>query len=200
MRTWILAAIVSSFGMGLIGCSDESSSAPSAPANAAVQTPAPLPSAPPPPPPPPPSPADDSSHKPAADPVIQDQAKTVASPLEQGTDAKSPASFLAPTNTNSQEIKLSAGVALPQTGPEGALMSFSVDYELPSASSNVSYVWVIERTQGKAAKIPAQIDKIQGNLMTFIPGWRANQGPFQTHLEDKNGKAVSASVELVGQE
>jgi hypothetical protein len=116
---------------------------------------------------------------------------------------QTPAGFNNPFTTSkggAEEIKLSAGVALPQTGPEGILMSFSVDYESPRAPGNAAYVWVIERTKGKPAKVPARLTKSQGNLMAMIPGWRPNQGPFQAHLEDKAGKRISASVELVGQE
>jgi hypothetical protein len=102
--------------------------------------------------------------------------------------------------TPQQKIKLSTGVALPQTGPEGTLMSFSVDYEFTQDAPNATpYYWIIERTQGDSAKIPVPLTKKQGNLLTLIPQWRSNEGPFQAHLEDQNGDRVSDSVELVGQ-
>jgi hypothetical protein len=110
----------------------------------------------------------------------------------QDTSAKNSTSGLQP-------IKLSAGVALPQTGPEGILMSFSVDYELQGAPGTTPYVWVIDRGQGVSAKRPVRLTKKQGNLIILIPGWRPTDGPFQTHLEDKTGKQLSASVELLGQ-
>jgi hypothetical protein len=102
--------------------------------------------------------------------------------------------------SDSPTIKLSAGVALPQTGPNGILMSFSVDYEAAGTPANASAVWVIERTTGKPAKIPVRLANPQGNLVTLIQGWRPETGPFQGHLEDKKGKRLSASVELLGQE
>lgn len=252
MRFWILAAVLSLWGMGLAGCSDDSASAPPAPANETVQKPTPPPAPPAPPPPPPeqtasPPPAQPGLtigkpkaeeqkstnpsaqqglmiEKPKAEGAAANQNASQKSglpfgqfkpvPKENNSAPSSPLQVVppnrqAPAGSNNmlttspngvEEIKLSAGVSLPQTGPEGILMSFSVDYELPGAPSNAAYVWVIERTQGKPAKVPARLTKSQGNLMAMIPGWRPNQGPFHAHLEDKSGKHVSASVELVGQE
>lgn len=54
-------------------------------------------------------------------------------------DAVSPA-------TSAQTVKLSAGVALPQSLPDGTVMTFSVDYrfraEAPDAAAQ--YVWIIQ--------------------------------------------------------
>ena len=50
--------------------------------------------------------------------------------------------------TNQTSIQLSAGVALPQTGPDGTLMSFSVDYEFAQGEpSTDGDFWVIERAR-----------------------------------------------------
>lgn len=106
-----------------------------------------------------------------------------------------------PESSEKEQIRLSAGVALPQTGPEGMLMSFSVDYELkfhPGTAPN-KYVWVIERTRGDPAKIPVHLSEQQGNLINLIQGWRVADGPFQTHIEDNKGNRLSPTVELLGQ-
>jgi hypothetical protein len=104
------------------------------------------------------------------------------------------------TPASGKKIKLSAGVALPQSMPAGAAMSFSVDYRftegLPAATP---YVWVIERSWGEPAKVPVTLDDREGNLMTFVPQWRPNDGPFQAHLEDNQGRPLSDTVELAGQ-
>ena len=95
-----------------------------------------------------------------------------------------------------QPIRLSAGVALPQTGPDGILMSFSVDYEFTEGEpSSSEYVWVIERAHGSPA---SQLVKLcrQGNLPILINGWRPEDGPFQTHMEDRNGNRLSTLMEL----
>ena len=98
-------------------------------------------------------------------------------------------------------VRLSAGVALPQTGPTGRLMSFSIDYQFTRGgpTPEVRYVWVIERTKGKpAAQLVRLNDK--GTLRTFIPGWRPEEGPFQTYVEElsKDGsrRKISRAVSL----
>ena len=133
-----------------------------------------------------------AAEQPAANLSANFASNSPAAPASPGVAAK----IWAP---GAEQVKLSAGVALPQTGPEGILMSFSVDYELQVAPSKAPYVWVIERGQGVSAKIPVKLAKKQGNLVTLIQGWRPTEGPFQAHLEDKTGKQVSASVELLGQ-
>jgi hypothetical protein len=228
MRPWILVAVLFSLGLGLIGCSDESEPAPSAPANATAKKPSPPPTPPPPPPAPSSTEKSEAVEKnPLANPFLQGASTSPATPGSQGASPMNAASPFAWMNgaaaerpaanrsanftSNSpgvaakiwapgaEQVKLSAGVALPQTGPEGILMSFSVDYELLVAPSKAPYVWVIERGQGVSAKIPVKLAKKQGNLVTLIQGWRPTDGPFQSHLEDKTGKQVSASVELLGQ-
>jgi hypothetical protein len=110
-----------------------------------------------------------------------------------------------PTSTSSKDqksndaepIRLSLGVSLPQTGPEGTLMSFSVDYEMQIEPSNATYVWVIEREQGKPAKIQRSLTKKKDRLIALVPGWRPEEGPFQAHLEDKHGKRLSNNAVLL---
>jgi hypothetical protein len=101
------------------------------------------------------------------------------------------------TATQSQQaIRISAGVALPQTGPEGTLMSFSVDYEFTQGEPVSSgYIWVIERAHGDPARQPVQLVR-QGNLPILIQGWRPEDGPFQTRIEDRSGNRLSAVIEL----
>lgn len=204
MRSFSLLTILSLTALGLAGCSDEPATAP----NSSVKPAAAKPN-PPPPPAPVPAPA------PAESQVMQ---KAPASAVKAESEAKKPRMTLGPPPASPeskkpgymgvpdanvalrQKIKLSAGVALPQTGPEGHLMSFSVDYEFMQETPVAKqYFWVIERTQGDSAKVPAPLTKKQGNLMTLIPKWRPTEGPFQTHLEDENGNPISETVELVGQ-
>jgi hypothetical protein len=95
------------------------------------------------------------------------------------------------------QIELSTGVALPQTGPTGILMSFSVEYQIvvgrpdPSAT----YVWVVERQQGPPAREPVRLSD-HGTLAILISGWRPTEGPFSAHLEDRSGNKLSRSVDL----
>jgi hypothetical protein len=98
-------------------------------------------------------------------------------------------------------IKLSVGVALPQTGPTGTLMSFSMDYQFTQSGPDptAKYVWVIERSQGDPYQRPVQLNG-KGTLQILIPGWRPGEGPFQSHIaeifdEEDLGK-VSGSIAL----
>ncbi len=76
-------------------------------------------------------------------------------------------------------------------------MSFSVDYQFAGGQAPTSsdYVWVIERANGaplrQAVKLAAK-----NTLMALVPGWRPEDGPFSTHIEDRSGARLSPSVPL----
>jgi len=93
-------------------------------------------------------------------------------------------------------IQLSVGIALPQTGPEGTMMGFSVDYQFTTGEPQTSlkYFWIIQRAGGKAARIPVRLEQ-KGNLALFLP-WRPEEGPFQGHLEDGSGNRLSPTIDL----
>lgn len=96
-------------------------------------------------------------------------------------------------------IQLSTGAALAQTGTEGTMMSFSVDYQFNEGQQpqpSQRYVWVIERTTGAAAKIPVQL-RASGNLIAPpLTSWRPEEGPFQGHVEDASGNRLSETIPL----
>jgi len=166
----------------------------------------PRPSPPPPPPPPPPATANQPEQPeadvagqqggPPVEPVIVPPTATVpeppAKPPAATTPAKPPA---APAGQPS--IRLSAGVALAQTLPTGTAMGFSVDYEFTAGQPNPtsSYVWVIEPGKGPPVKFMVRLSS-KDNLMMFVPKWRPENGPFQTHLEDTRGNRLSDSLPL----
>jgi hypothetical protein len=95
-------------------------------------------------------------------------------------------------------IRLATGVALAQTGPEGTMMLFSVDYEVTQGQPATSgYVWVIERAHGQPTKVEAKLaakGTLQGGM---VVGWRPEDGPFHSHLEDRKGNRVSESIEML---
>jgi len=80
-------------------------------------------------------------------------------------------------------VRLSAGVALPQSLPTGTAMGMSVDYVLQGAlpTSAVATVWVIESAQGASVEVPVRLNA-QGNLMTFVTDMRPEHGPFRSYL------------------
>lgn len=95
-------------------------------------------------------------------------------------------------------IKLSAGVALPQSLPTGTAMGFSVDYRFTGGHPNPSshYVWVIEPSKGEPVRREVKL-KDEGTLPPmFVPGLRPENGPFRTHVEDGYGNRLSASLPL----
>jgi hypothetical protein len=93
-------------------------------------------------------------------------------------------------------ISLSVGIALPQPTVDGTVMTFSVDYEFTHGGPGSSgQVWVIERARGAAAKKPVQLAR-DGNLAIVVKGWRPEDGPFHTYIEDQSGRKLSPRIEL----
>ena len=99
--------------------------------------------------------------------------------------------------TGQPSIRLSAGVALPQTGPTGTMMGFSVDYEFTQGRPNPSspYFLVIEAAKGPPARIRVQLGG-KGTLPGFVVGWRPEHGPFEGHIEDAGGNRLSRAIPL----
>ena len=106
-----------------------------------------------------------------------------------------------PPPANPTPIKLSAGVALPQLGPEGTLMMFSVDYRFLEGRPNpdVKYAWIIQPAKGDPLE---QIVKLKraDNLQAIVPQWRPENGPFKTYIDevspDGTRRTISPSVDL----
>ena len=77
------------------------------------------------------------------------------------------------------------------------MMMFSVDYEVQGEPSSSGYVWVIERTHGKPAGINHKLSK-KGTLeAAMVTGWRPEDGPFRSHIEDRHGHRLSGSIEML---
>jgi hypothetical protein len=187
MRRCFYAVLVSSVVLGLVGCEDDSTPNPEPKTGAPVVQPSP---SSPTPRTPSPSPADANTNAAHEKPVPQ--SPPPAAPT--APSAATPPPVTAPTQLR---IQLSTGVALPQTGPEGTLMAFSVDYEVAQGEpGSESYVWVIERTHGAAHKQKAQLAK-KGNLTILVQGWQPENGPFKSHIEDAKGARLSESIEML---
>jgi hypothetical protein len=78
-------------------------------------------------------------------------------------------------------------------------MGFSVDYQFIQGQPQPpeQFVWVIERTKGTPEKRQVKM-KPKDTLYSLISGWRPEQGPFRTHIEDSSGEHVSETVDLRG--
>ncbi len=81
-------------------------------------------------------------------------------------------------------VQLSAGVALPQTLPDGVGMAFSCDYRFTQRDNDrsIRYFWVIVPAQGERIVKEVSLDQ-SGTLQVIVPGLRPEQGPYETRLE-----------------
>jgi hypothetical protein len=81
--------------------------------------------------------------------------------------------------------KLSAGTALPQPGPEGTLMMFSVDYRFREGAPDpaAKYVWVLEPAKGEPLEQPVKLRR-QDTLQAIVPRWRPENGPFKSRIDE----------------
>jgi hypothetical protein len=162
----------------LVGCEYQQAPAPAAPGtpSAASPTPEPVKTSSPPP------------------------VKAVQPPARSAPAPPVPAAASAPSAAPVQ-VELSAGVALPQTGPTGTMMGFSVDYTFISGrpSGAAKYAWVVQRAKGPKVAMPVQL-KAKGTLQTFLPDWRPSEGPFTCVLvelrADGSEHPLAASVTL----
>ena len=151
-----------------------------------------------PPPPPPPPPGEDVT-APAVSPAL---ANTPTSPVARNAVPPQPAPSTAAETTPSATaakpfIKLSVGIALPQTLPDGTQVGVSCDYKLlkPSLNSAAKYLWVIESAKGEIA-MEVQIKPQGGNLAGFLPlEIRPGDSPFQARIDEvsTSGSRVTVS-------
>lgn len=97
---------------------------------------------------------------------------------------------------DAKQVKLSAGMALQQTLPDGTVMSFGAHYQFKEGQPAAGkYVWVIERANGAVSKHEVSLAK-EGMLAVVVPGWKPDDGPFKSHLEDRGGNRVSETIEM----
>lgn len=117
-------------------------------------------------------------------------------PADSNTAAAPP-----PASNNQPAIRLSAGVALAQTLPNGTGMSFSVDYQFQNGQPNPSnkYIWVIQRGDGKSLGQPIQLAR-KGTLPIIVPGLRPETGPFKSQIveitPDGSQQKISNTINL----
>jgi len=131
-------------------------------------------------------------------PAPQGAAPAAASASEPSGAIQQPAAIPA---APAFPIRLSAGTALPQTGPEGTLMSFSIDYQAGEyrPAGDVRLVLTIEAAGGKRVEEPIQI-AASGTWALFVGGWDPEAGPFQAYVEEISAagsrRRVSAQAPL----
>jgi len=132
-----------------------------------------------------------------AEVVAPQESPPVVEPPQAPASRPGPPSGSSAGPSSESTIRLSAGVALPQTLPTGTAVGISVDYQFtqggPAAGAN--YVWVIEAAgNNETIKQPVQLSD-RGTLQGFTP-FRPEHGPFSTHIENYKGTRLSKSVSL----
>lgn len=97
-------------------------------------------------------------------------------------------------------VRLSLGTHLPQTGPDGLIILFSVEYRLAGElNSGSQYVWVIHRNQGGPDAEKAVSLQSEGTLQD-IQSWRTEDGPFQSWIEERSASSrqeVSDRIDML---
>lgn len=106
-----------------------------------------------------------------------------------------------PAPVEQPSIMLSAGVALAQSGPEGTLMMFSVDYRFREGSpdNSAKYVWVIQPAKGEPREQVVKLRR-QDTLQAIVPPWRPENGPFKSQIDeiaaDGSRRPMSQSIDM----
>ena len=126
---------------------------------------------------------------------------TAAPTQAESTPAAAPAAATATTSAPAAAIKLSAGVALAQTGVDGTLMSFSVDYRFTQGTPNRAskYLWVLQPTNGSPLEQPVRLSQ-NSTLQALVPQLRPENGPFTSHIaevsSDGTRRMLSQSIPM----
>ncbi len=195
MQRMFLAAFVAATLLWPAGCSEDYVPAPRPKTTPRAEKP----SASEPTPLPVPATAESSPAEPS-EPAAVPESKPVEQPAVEQPAPVAPPPLAPPRTiiTDRHSIELATGVALPQTGPEGTMMMFSVEYEFVLGEPNPKsgYVWVIERAKGAPVKQAVRLSK-KKTLYTAVQRWRPENGPFQSHIEDRDGKRLSASIDML---
>ncbi len=122
-----------------------------------------------------------------ANPPDQEQMAADAVQRQQAVESKWPG-------------RLRAGIALPQTLPDGTQVGFSVDYRFRTYTPDpqARYVWEIRQGDGNIQQLDVQITGKQGTLSQFLPV-RPEQGPFTSRIcvmEEQEGAVEGQEGQL----
>lgn len=199
MKPFAYAVVLISTTLLLAGCSsgddDDTRVFPAAEKTVDATDTPPPPSLPPPPPLPAPPASDSGGVESSAGP--SEPNRPVEPPAAASSSPAAPQPATPRTPAGQPSIRLSAGVALPQTTPSGTVMSFSVDYRFIRGGPDPSaqYYWVVQRARGSPGRLPVRLAP-SSTLRVFVRKWRVQDGPFQSHIEDGRGNRLCRSVAL----
>jgi hypothetical protein len=151
------------------------------------------PANPPLPPPPPGSQKTESTQR-AATPADASQQVSTDAGSAESPPADSPPAASPPESTTSSSsaaepakryIRLSVGLALPQTLPDGTQVGVSVDYKiLGSLKPSAKYLWVVQSAKNEVT-MEVKLSQQGGNLANFLPyEIRPEHGPFKARIDE----------------
>lgn len=85
-------------------------------------------------------------------------------------------------------IELRRPVSLGQTGPNGIMMSFSVEYQYLNGTpiSGKDYYLVIRSQEGRYSDLQISPMQSRGVLNAVIESWRPEYGPFTAVIEERD--------------
>jgi hypothetical protein len=121
-----------------------------------------------------------------------DQANSGGAPKGNGPSS---ARSTAPPPTRNTSIRLSAGVALPQSLPTGTAMGMSIDYAFAGGLNQSSrYLWVISSEGGGEVETEVNL-AVSGTLQSFFLKLRPEHKPFNCRIEEvlPGGRRVRVS-------
>jgi hypothetical protein len=149
---------------------------------------------PPLPPPPPGSPTPEVVRK--TNPFDRAEAPRAEAPVTAPPVADPTYSPAEPTNSSPKpSIKLSVGIALPQTLPDGTQVGVSVDYKVTGRlNTSAKYVLVVESRAGETI-FDVKLSPQGGNLAGFLPlSIRPEHSPFRARIDEVSSSGSGATI------
>jgi hypothetical protein len=93
---------------------------------------------------------------------------------------RAPAASLPAAPAATGRIALSAGVALPQSLPDGTAILCSMDYRWTGIPpDNAQYLWVVKLGNGRQVTGTANVTESKGTIPVVLRRVRPEEGPFQ---------------------
>jgi hypothetical protein len=108
----------------------------------------------------------------------------VASSRGTPVEGRQPSPSQSPASRGVPAIRLSAGIAVPQSLPTGTAMGMSVDYQIAGPLNLSSqYMWVVSSQAGENVEVAAPLQTM-GTLQAFFSQLRPEHRPFHCHIDE----------------
>lgn len=103
---------------------------------------------------------------------------------------------LSDSDSRYAEVRLFQPVSLPQTGPNGTLMSFNIRYEFTKGRPQQGrhYYLVIFGSQGLEASWRVDHPEKVGSLVAFVDGWKPEYGPYRAAFFEVYANGIKTEI------